>query len=162
LVNNNAGLTFQFVTFVSIGYSQNAVYGELLGPGLLGSMNYERMISEKLSVRVGYGGLTVEGADELSLVEEYKVTAIPIGVNYFMGGNHNLVIGGGIDLIKVEADVELLGLNLSEGLTAFYTSFGYRYQKDTGGLVFGLNGYYIMFGDAGGVPTVGIDIGWAF
>lgn len=134
----------------------------MLGPGLLGSVNYERMINEKMSVRVGYGGLSAESTDDLGLIETIKVTAIPIGVNYLMGGNHKIVVGGGIDMIKFDASVDLLGLSIDEGLTAFYGVGGYRYQKDTGGFVFGLNGYYMSLGDAGGVATVGIDLGWAF
>ena len=150
------------VMVVSVGYSQNVIYGEALGPGLLGSLNYERMLGEKLSVRVGYGGLSVTTEDDFGLEETIKVTAIPIGVNYLMGNNHKLEVGGGANILNFSSSIDLLGLDLDAGLTTFYGGLGYRYQKDTGGLVFRLNGYYLMMGDAGGVSTVGISLGWAF
>ncbi len=65
-------------------------------------------------------------------------------------------------LKKYRVEIDLLGLDLEAGLTTFYGGLGYRYQKDTGGLVFRLNGYYLMMGDAGSVSTVGISLGWAF
>lgn len=151
-------ITLSLMVISCISYGQNIIYGEALGPGILGSINYERMLGEKLSVRVGYGGFSA--TDDYD--ETTKVTAIPIGVNYLMGNNHKLEIGGGANLLNFSQSIDLLGLSLETGLTTFYGGLGYRYQKDTGGLIFRLKGYYLMLGDAGGVPTVGASLGWAF
>ena len=40
---------FLFAFIFSVGFSQtNFVKAEILGPGILGSLNYERMVGEKL------------------------------------------------------------------------------------------------------------------
>ena len=42
-------------------FSQNNhVYVELLGPGLMASINYERNIDNNIFVRAGYGNFSVE------------------------------------------------------------------------------------------------------
>ena len=154
----------------SLGYSQtNFIKFELLGPGILASFNYERMISEKLGIRIGYGGLTLETIsedDSFGLTEEVKLTAIPIGVFYNALGqnNHKLTVGGGIDMMNVELDggvVDLLGIDLSEGLTVPYGSFGYRYHRGTGGFHLSAD-YYILMLDGATVGTVGLGLGWSF
>ena len=151
-------VTLTLIAISCISYGQNMIYGEALGPGILGSINYERMLGEKLSVRVGYGGITV--TDEYD--ESISVSAIPIGANYLMGNNHKLEIGGGVNILNFTSSIDLLGLELDAGLTTFYGGVGYRYQKDTGGLIFRLNGYFLMLGEAGGVPTGGLSLGYAF
>ena len=166
------------VTAVSNGFSQNIFHLELFGPGLLASLNYERMLSEKFSARIGMGGLNTEGKYDLSddnsdldlsfeigKDEAIRVTAIPIGVNYLMGGNHKFEVGGGTNILKFgggKNHVELLGQDLKKDLSGFYYGFGYRYQKTTGGLLFRFTGYWLTFGDAGGLPWFGMAFGWAF
>ena len=127
------------------------------------------MISEKLGIRIGYGGLTLETIsedDSFGLTEEVKLTAIPIGVFYNALGqnNHKLTVGGGIDMMNVELDggvVDLLGIDLSEGLTVPYGSFGYRYHRGTGGFHLSAD-YYILMLDGATVGTVGLGLGWSF
>ena len=83
----------------------NTVYFELFGNGLLYSVNYDRMITDNISVRAGYGGLSVSSA---STMEDVKITMMPVLGNYLMGGgNHKLEIGAGrmtgIKMIKPKA-----------------------------------------------------------
>jgi len=160
-------ITF-FVLFVSLGYSQtNFLKFELLGPGILSSFNYERMISDKLGVRVGYGGISLTSTDEVDFSEtEVRLTAIPIGVFYNALGqnNHKLSFGGGIDMMTLELDggvVELLDTDLSEGLTVPYGSFGYRYHRGSGGFHLSAD-YYILMLDGATGSTVGLGLGWSF
>ena len=64
------------------------------------------MVGEKLGVRVGYGGLSLDTTDDLDFsTTTVKVTAIPIGVFYNALGqnNHKLTVGGGIDMITVSS-----------------------------------------------------------
>ena len=125
------------------------------------------MVGEKLGVRVGYGGLTLTATDELDFSEtEVKLTAIPIGVFYNALGqnNHKLTVGGGIDMITLElngAVVDLLGTDLSEGISIPFGSFGYRYHRGTGGFHLSAD-YYIMMLDGATGGTVGLGLGWSF
>lgn len=58
--------------------ARNAIYLEVLGNSVLGCLNYERMIGESFSVRIG---------------ALFTATAM---INYFIGsGSHKLEIGGG-------------------------------------------------------------------
>ena len=159
-------LLFAFI--FSVGFSQtNFVKAEILGPGILGSLNYERMVGEKLGVRVGYGGLSLDATDETDLtMTTVNLTAIPIGVFYNALGqnNHKLSVGGGIDMITVTLDgavIDLLGTDLSEGISIPFGSFGYRYHRATGGFHVSAD-YYIMMVDGATGTTVGLGIGWSF
>ena len=158
---------FLFAFILSVGFSQtNFVKAEFLGPGILGSLNYERMVGEKLGVRVGYGGLSGTTTDDLDLETTVKITAIPIGVFYNALGqnNHKLSVGGGIDMISIEITGEvfdLFGVDLSEGISAPYGQVGYRYHRGTGGFHLSTDLYMIMFDDAS-LLTVGIGLGWSF
>ena len=61
-------ITLSLMVISCISYGQNIIYGEALGPGILGSINYERLLGEKLSVRVGYGGFSAtDDYDETTL-----------------------------------------------------------------------------------------------
>jgi len=146
------------------GFGQNVFYFEALGPGIFGSLNYERMLGEKISVRVGFGGYATTSTDDIGLKERINVTAIPIGGNFVFGNNHKFEFSGGANILKFSSSIDVLGLELHElgaGVTTFYSGLGYRYQKDTGGLFFRLNGYYLI-ADPGGIATGGISLGWAF
>ena len=169
---------------VSKGFSQNIVHLEMLGPGLIYSLNYERMLSEKFSARIGMGVLNTEGeidietGDNTTVIEVDKdeairMTAIPIGVNYLMGGNHKFEVGVGATILKFEGgqNVDILGQDLEADFVGYYYGFGYRYQKTTSGLFFRTTGYWLMLGDheinAGepediSVPWWGMTFGWAF
>jgi len=148
----------------SKGYSQNVIYAEAFGPGILGSLNYERMFGEKISVRIGIGGYATTSTDDIGLKERINVTAIPIGANFVIGNNHKFEFSGGANMLKFSSSIDVLGLEFHElgaNVTAFYSGIGYRYQKDTGGLFIRLNGYYLM-ANAGGIATGGASLGWAF
>jgi hypothetical protein len=95
-----------------------------------------------------------------------KLTAIPIGVFYNALGqnNHKLSVGGGIDMITLDVSggvVDLLGTDLSEGISIPFGSFGYRYHRATGGFHLSAD-YYIMMLDGATGGTVGLGLGWSF
>ena len=46
-------------SFSSIKAQTNNIYTEFLGLGLLGSVNYERMVKDNIFARVSYGGFSV-------------------------------------------------------------------------------------------------------
>ena len=168
-------LTAASVTLiVSCSFAQNnTIYLELLGNGLLYSLNYDRMVTDKISVRAGYGGLTVSQfvTDEnaapgtFSITnEDVKITMIPLIVNYLRGGgNHKLEIGGGVVLVSVDwsGTVEELGSFKLGADGALPTgNLGYRYQKSEGGFFFKAS--LCPFFAETMVTSVGLGFGYSF
>ena len=76
-----------FIICSLIQTQSNHIYLELFGPGILGSINYERNINDKLFFRAGLGGFSIS---ETSLVGsgELKITPIILGVDYLIGNNY--------------------------------------------------------------------------
>jgi|TARA_B100000959_G_C14843901_1_gene567229 hypothetical protein len=138
----------------------NTVYFELFGNGLLYSVNYDRMITDNISVRAGYGGLSVSSA---STMEDVKITMMPVLGNYLMGGgNHKLEIGAGIVLVSVDYSDNIEDVDFSLGADGSIPTgnLGYRYQKPEGGLFFKAS-LCPFFADEM-VTSFGLGIGWSF
>ena len=155
----------------SIGFSQfNSVYAEGGGAGLLFSLNYERMLTDNISVRVGYGSASAEeeGHEGHSHGDEGdgKITFIPIGANYLIGsGNNKLTIGGGMTMVNTTMEYELGSLSLDANFP--YATAGYRYQRGTGGLYMSFSGYAFFIKDliteeTTMLPWGGLSFGWTF
>jgi hypothetical protein len=140
---------------------RNAVYFELLGPGILYSLNYDYRITERLAIRAGFTHWTI------SFFGESTVTGFPIMMNYLSGKN-NRHFEAGIGFVptldseeknswfsvedhqKKETDITVIGtINL-----------GYRYQPRNGGLVFRIN-FSPLFGPII-IPWVGMSFGYGF
>ena len=126
-------------------FSQNNhVYVELLGPGLMGSVNYERNLDNNIFVRAGYGYFSIEStASDYMSSSTSKTTINPLilGAHYIRGlrGNWKLDAGVGISywLIKLEGEGTTLGELSFEAKGSYpmgYGSLGIRYQKLEGGV----------------------------
>ena len=158
-------LTAASVTLIlSSGFAQtNTVYLELFGNALVGSINYDRMVTDNVSVRVGYGAINVTSTTEGTLTEEVGITMIPIIGNYLRGeGSHKLEVGGGIVMITVDYTGSMEDLNFSIGAegSVFTGNVGYRYQKPDGGIFFKAS-LCSFFGDEL-VPWFGLGLGYSF
>lgn len=119
--------------------AKNAVYVEMRGIGL-GSVNYERMLTSYLSLRVGTTGY-----------------AFPVMVNLLAGGGaHRFEAGAGAVLaFDLQSHTPVAG-----GLG----TIGYRYQPPAGGPVFRV-AMPVLVGEQGvwvGFYHIGISAGWAF
>jgi hypothetical protein len=81
----------------------NAIYLEVLGNGGLFSLNYERLVSTKVTLRVGVANWTIQDEDKKT------VTTVPLTVaNLPSGGGRGWELGGGLVLgKKEEAEVDL-------------------------------------------------------
>ena len=74
---------------------RNALYVEMLGPAMLGSLNYERIAGDRVSLRVGLGGIP-------EIFEVSTTLSAPVLVNLFIGsGEHRLETGAGIVAVYV-------------------------------------------------------------
>lgn len=135
--------------------AKNSVYAEGLGPGLLYSINYERLVIDELAVRVGlsymsYGASAGSASSSVTFMT-FPITASYIGIS---AGKHCLELGGGATVLYASGSASGLGASSEgSGLGGFGTVLiGYRIQPPNGGFQFrvGLSG---MFG-----PGLGFDV----
>lgn len=142
--------------------ARNSIYIELLGHGLLYSVNYDRRFSDRVSGRAG--AMLIAGRD--SEGEPASLAIIPAMANYLAGhGSHRLEVGAGPVLVygrgRVERD-EVKGLDASSVVGLFGgATFGYRYQPLRGGFAFRI-GFTPVFSPESFAPWGGISFGYAF
>ena len=161
-------LTAASVTLIlSSGFAQtNTVYLELFGNALVGSINYDRMVTDNVSVRVGYGSMSTTSStyeSGLMVTEDVGITMIPIIGNYLLGeGNHKLEVGGGIVMVTVDysGNVEDIDFTVGAEGSIFTGNVGYRYQKPDGGIFFKAS-LCPFFGD-GMMTWFGLGLGYSF
>ena len=151
----------------------NTVFMELGGNGLVWSLNYDRMITEKISIRVGYGFFQISDLffntelqdDVEDSYYDSKVSLVPIVVNYLLGsGNHKLEIGLGIRYAMVEGNGFIWNLPLPDNgsETSATGVLGYRYHSDTGGFSFRLSLAPIYHEGREFFAMPGLSLGYSF
>ena len=129
---------------------RNAVYFEILGNGVIYSINYDRKFTPTISGRLGIGGLGTAGA-------------VPLMVNFMPGtGASRLELGIGPALVFAPEDIDEgeFSDELDAGLVGTAT-IGYRYQPVLGGFVFRV-GFTPLFGQGGILPWGGVSFGYSF
>ncbi len=155
----------------------SSLYIEFLGAGVIYTINYDRMLSNNVALRIGFGYLSISTLGSASL------TAIPITLSWFPFSSETktpaskLEIGTGFDYMNtVETPWVLFGPAApQESATSicFTGIVGYRYQSSDGGFVFRIAFTPILFTDShlqslviGGsssmLPFGGISFGIAF
>ena len=128
--------------------AKNAIYLDLAGPGLFYSINYDRVIVDDVSARIGFSylsiGASADSGSGSTASAEFSYIAIPITVSYLgLGSESNMFeVGGGGVILNVkgsgivessEASTDVNGSFTTLGLTALA---GYRHQPPDGGFVF--------------------------
>ena len=131
---------------------RNRLYGEFLGPGIVYSLNYERQISEPISLRVGAGGWPQSGFQYL--------VGFGMGLVRIGAGDHSAYVGLGggfawladVDLVEVTDEVSAYAI----GLVA------YQFQPSPRGFFVSLS--YTPLVAVGGAEPLwgGLTLGWAF
>lgn len=137
--------------------ARNAFYVELLGNGILYSLNYDRMITPKVSARVGVAALAA--ADDSTSA---GVVAAPIMVNYLFGeGNSHFETGVG--LMLASGAVDEVGDEEDDAFSGAVgtATLGYRYQRPGGGFVFRA-GLTPFFSTDGILPWFGVSFGYGW
>jgi len=136
--------------------AKNITYVELAGNSLLYSLNYERVITPKITGRVG---LMQAGVGGVSFM------IAPIMGNYLVGsGNHRLELGVGPQIFNVSIDTkgeDFGGFDESGTVVGGTATIGYRYQPTDGGFLFRI-GVSPTFSSAGFLPWAGLSFGYAF
>jgi len=175
-------------SFQTVKGQTNNIYAEFLGVGLLGSINYERMIiPDKLFARASYGGFSVSTTSSDPVYDDYgyyigtvdsevelSINPLCLGAHYMFGKKWKAEIGGGISYWMMSLDAsaenatqELGGISISEdgGYLMFYTSLGFRYQNPEGGLTFklGVSPTILRYeGESASLPMPHIGFGYSF
>ena len=155
-------MLFLFTTVISSQsneIAQNSVHLELLGNGLLYSLNYERALYKSLNARAGIGYYQVseigDGGDNVSL------TTVPVMINYLLGSKSSKIeVGIGACFVFASANFEEVA-SVSGSTTLGTATFAYRYQRPEGGIMFRA-GVTPFFGDIGFQLWFGIGFGYAF
>jgi len=151
----------------------NGIYFELLGNGLLYTINYDRFVSDDISLRAGFEYIGLGASDPSGGGESISVSMmlVPITFNYFFASHNNGMIGSskfelgaGVVIVNLSANATgsagtlFSGSGVGVGGTA---TIGYRYQPSDGGFIFRI-GFTPIFGPGGFVPFGGLSLGYAF
>ena len=131
--------------FQELNGQTNNTYIEFLGVGLMGSVNYEKMVvPDRVFARVSLGDLSDIETDETA--PKLKITPICLGVNYMVGNKWRLELGGGIAywIISYEGETQFNNFDNTEFVVItgdgnyfnLYSTLGLRYQNPEGGINF--------------------------
>jgi hypothetical protein len=119
--------------------AHNSIFVEGLGPGLLYSLNYERMLGDDLALRIGTSYLSLGAANSLGGVG-VGFLAVPLVASYLgvSSGDHALELGVGGIFVHASGEASAGGITLAgTGNTIWGTALiGYRRQPVNGGFVF--------------------------
>jgi len=147
--------------------SRNAVFLELLGNGGVYSINYERMVNDRLGIHLGYGVWSSPLFFQGTPPNRYQ--SVPVSVSYLFGsGERKLEIGGGVTFGRGMFDRGSGGRDFSfRSLTAVV---GYRSQPRRRGYLFraGLTPFYSFedgeeaYPDPGFTFSAGVSFGYRF
>lgn len=124
------------------------IFIEAGGNGILLSINYERLIFNKIGLRTGIGTLALYGL------------TIPAMINYYFGSNRQLELGIGIvytDYFPKESEF------IHNGEFLIGTTVGYKFQKENSNIIlrFSFTPFYSTSEDKV-LPFGGISLGCAF
>jgi hypothetical protein len=133
--------------------SNNSVYLELLGNGLVYSCNYDHLFAESFGARVGLGYIPLES---------HSVVTFPLMGYYLVGsGNSRLELGLGACVFLQPESVSFSFMAAANeevrGNAVLATAtVGYRYQRADGGFVFraGVTPFFGKFIRDNSTPTM--------
>jgi hypothetical protein len=137
----------------------NALTFEIGGRSLNYSFNFDRVLSDELSVGVGYGTFTTQGG----IYSSPSSGVVPVYANYYFSreaGSLYVTAGAAILTSNNSGQTTQLGnLQLSSSSLLGSAGVGYEYRSDPGFLV-RMTGYLMMSGNI--VPWAGMSLGFSF
>ena len=164
-------ILFLFFFTTLIHSSSNNLYLELFGPGVWGSINYERNVKENLYIRAGVGFPIKIEESSLEVNSKLEISPIIIGANYLRGNKFKFDVGAGLGLwfMDFEGSTSLdlgdLDINSSGTFPLLFATLGLRYQNPNVRLNFksGLSFIMINIDDSPGyLPSLYIGSGFQF
>lgn len=119
--------------------TKNIIYIEGAGIGGYGSLNYERVIIRKTNLSFYVrGGLSTYNLKDYTTSFNPDII-IPMAINGLYGTNHKMEFGIGQTITSiVHANYSTWQPDRETNFHANFT-IGYRFQKETGGMVFRIN-----------------------
>jgi len=123
-------LFFSDLSLAQSAPSSNSIFIEGAGNGGVYSINYDRLLMDNVSCRIGYSFLDIQNA---------QISTMPLLVNYLYGEkNSKIELGLGITIINISVTPYVANLPqvLSVSTTLVTGAFGYRYQQQDGGIMF--------------------------
>ena len=143
----------------------NGLYVEGLGPAILYSFNYDRVISD-VALRVGFGYVSISASNTSGDSAHAYFATFPFDINYIGIGSkkHIFEIGAGGTVLLVGAGANLVGVDSkSDSQTTIYghLNLGYRLQPPQGGFML-RTGISPLIGAGGFLPWPYIALGATF
>jgi hypothetical protein len=140
--------------------SANGVYVELLGSGVVPTINYERLLKNRWYGRAGFSVVTGESDNDTD-----TTFVVPLTMSSVRSpeSNHHLEAGGGVTVIFGDRQELFFNDDDDEKFSnvALTGLFGYRYQKPDGGFQFrALFTPALVDGDF--APWFGVSFGYAW
>lgn len=147
--------------------ANNSIYLELLGPGLLYSINYDRTFGD-FAARAGFSYLALSASNSGGEAHGSFIT-VPLTVSYLgIGSKKNMFeIGAGATILHVGAGVSTFAADSSKSESASTTLvlgdmiFGYRLQPPDGGFML-RTGLSPFFGQGAFIPLPYLSLGGTF
>jgi hypothetical protein len=150
--------------------AQNLVFVEAGGSGIFASVNYERMLSDVVSVRAGLGYFATEGStSQVQFRASNTMLSVPLVGAYhiLLSQSDRILLGGGITTTFSMLPSDVLQTfqpeNLRGPVFVIPTGLiGYRYQPRESGVTVGISIIPLLFDWRVLMPWAGVSIGYAF
>ena len=138
----------------------NAVYAELFGKGILYGVFYERLITNRFGVSVGFSHWTM---DTFLFTGPVDLTFVPVFLTWYpVGEKHHLYFDAGVDIVAGDFRGGFLSDESRAATSAAgVIGTGYCYRDTDGGLHFKIGGL-LLVGSGGPEPWGNISLGFTF
>ena len=147
--------------------ANNSVYLELGGSGAIYSVNYERFVADNVPIRIGFGYISLTGANinGSTVTSDISLLTIPLTMSYLgiSSGNHCLELGGGPVFARITGAASSSSAKAFGSATGLVGTAiaGYRYVRPQGGFTFRA-AFTPLFGAGGFQPWAGVAAGYNF
>ncbi len=139
--------------------ARNGLYVELGGSAAIWSVNYERFVSDDVSLRIGAGYTSVTD----SLGTSVSLTTFPLTASFLgvRSGSHALELGAGVVFASASISSNSAGLKAFGSGTIGTAIVGYRLAPPAGGFNLRI-AYTPLFSGSGYFSWVGLAVGGLF
>lgn len=147
----------------------NLIFGEVLGNGLLYSVNYERLIERwSLGIRAGASFFTY-AVSSYGASGNLTLLTFPIVASYYLGPEswrgHKVQLGLGGTVLYSDVSSDSTGVKFENERSGFGLAataiIGYRYLPRDGGITFGI-GFTPLLRTSRLLPWGGANVGYVF
>lgn len=139
--------------------AKNGLFLELLGNGLVYSLNYERAITPALRARIGLSYDILHLLIATDEPDDDRFNMMPLILSYLFGsGVHKFEVGAGAGLVFNKGDFDDVGIFDSETRLVAMAALAYRLQTKEKGPFLRL-AFTPFFGKEGWMPWGGISLG---